>query len=209
MPLPLSARNQSSFMRPRQGGSVDTDRRPNEPFQSGYPYENRFGNFQNFAANGHPQTAALVNNYVFPEENPPAGFGFNDSNVTADDDIGDDSNEVAKNFSSANDGEDDLDEKPTDYSLRFQESEEPEYMSAPSGQPPRQQQQQRPQVKSGSAQKLDSNMDDEEDDDDDDDVCVDAVKSYFIEATPFDTPGAYPTKSYKRCFTIICNYKYL
>ena len=195
MPLPLSARKPSSFMRSHQSpnhhpsGAASADnndvRRP-EPYPSGYGFENRFPNFPNFGTNGQPQTA-LVNNYVYPAtEN--ASFSFNDSNVVADNDNDvesvendDDTDDAPKNFAT-NDTEEDLDEKPTDYSLRFQESEEVEYMSgAPPPKPPSQQPQLQPPGPV-AAKSI-------ENDDDDDDLCVDAVKSYFVEATPFDTPG--------------------
>jgi hypothetical protein len=65
-------------------------------------------------------------------------------------------------------------------------------MSAP---PPPPQPQQQQQQKPSAAPNVDH--------DDDDDLCVDAdaVKSYFIEATPFDTPGR--CQSYKTFFSLI------
>ena len=94
----------------------------------------------------------------------------NDSNVT---DV--DVPSFATN--DTNDADDDLDDKPTDYSLRFQESEEPEYLAAaPVHIPP-------PLSSPPAVNNAIVDIDDE------DDLCVDAVKSYCIEATPFDTPG--------------------
>ena len=193
-PLPLSARNQSSFLRSRQsphqqqgaaavasGASVDNDFRRSGNHPTGFGFENRYSDFSKVRPNcqplpqPHPQPQpTLVNNYVFPAADNST-LVFNDSNVVDDND---DDAEAPKNFAS-NDAEDDLDDKPTDYSLRFQESEEPEYMSAP---PPPPQPQPQQQQKAPANQNADN-------DDDDDDLCVDAVKSYFIEATPFDTPG--------------------
>jgi hypothetical protein len=173
MPLPLAARNQTSFLRSRQQPiSNENDAQHYPTQQPGFSYENHFGNFPNFSVNGSQQTT-LVNNYVYPAENAAFNSSFNGSIVEVDD--------PPKNFASndVNDGDDDLDEKPTDYSLRFQESEEPEYMAAPSSQ-----QQQKPTL---TQPIVDNSVVDI--DDDDDDLCVDAVKSYFIEATPFDTPG--------------------
>ena len=172
MPLPLAARNQTSFLRSRQQPiSNENDQQHYPTQQPGFSYENHFGNFPNFSVNGSQQTT-LVNNYVYPAENATFSASFNSSNVEID---------APKNFASndVNDGDDDLDEKPTDYSLRFQESEEPEYMAAPSSQ-----QQQKP---APTLPIVDNSV---VDIDDDDDLCgVDAVKSYCIEATPFDTPG--------------------
>ena len=197
-PLPLSARNQSSFLRTRQsphqqgaaavgpGAAADNDFRRSGNQPTGFGFENRFSEFSNLRPNRPaptPPQPTLVNNYVFPAADNT--FGFNDSNVVDDDD---DVNDVEgpKNFAS-NDAEDDLDDKPTDYSLRFQESEEPEYMSAPP--PPQHPPQPQPQQQQPQQPQNASANQNADNDDDDDDLCVDAVKSYFIEATPFDTPG--------------------
>ena len=105
---------------------------------NGYSFENHFGNFPNFQTNG-PQQATLVNNYVFPAEN-----AFNSDNAFINSDNAFNSSDIAFNGSSfnnasmlndsniasdsdvptfganneTNDADDDLDEKPTDYSLR-------------------------------------------------------------------------------------------
>jgi hypothetical protein len=64
--------------------------------------------------------------------------------------------------------------------FRFQESEEPEYLSAA---PPM------ASTSQTSQSHVENNVSNVDIEDDDDDICVDVVKSYCTEATPFDTPG--------------------
>ncbi len=192
MPLPLAARHQASFLRSRQpqdsttaSNSHDEDdgRRSNiEHYPSGFSYENHFNSFPHFQQQQHHQQQpqhhqpTLVNNYVFPSVDNTFSTSFNNATMVNDSNVTDvDAPSFATN--DTNDVDDDLDDKPTDYSLRFQESEEPEYLAAaPANVPP-------PPSSPPAVNNVIVDIDDE------DDLCVDAVKSYCIEATPFDTPG--------------------